>query len=859
MNNENSKRYSRVAKLIGILSGFILVLGTSYAVFRVTITGEKENVVSAGKLDVRVENEQNEIAINNALPQTEEEGKQNTPYTFDIVNRGNINAMYDLYLEVNNESTLDARVIRYYLTVVEDGEEKQITPVGNLITNEEENRKEGKKAYKIDTKYLDVNKTNNYKLYLWLDYDTEAEQAINKTFKANVRVDAEQIYKGNKLIKQVDVSENNDGSVTAYMYGNDTVVIKGQGQVKSGLSDSLVFANEEVLPNYKKVLQSMGVDVSNINTLDDLQKYIDSQDSNFNNQLDEQVFYICEKEVLKEMNKDSDKVTDYASLESYLRELGWINEEGNPTDVGDEFLVKSENKYNKNYSLEGYSPSKIVLEEGITNIPKGLFDGNNYITEVKIPNSVTSIGDNAFYNCFSLTSITIPNGVTRIGKWAFASCSNLTSITLPNSVTWINDNAFSYCSNLTSITIPNSVRSIFRSAFEGCKNLTSITIPNSVTSIDDKAFYNCFSLNSITIPDSVTRIGDSVFSNCASLKSINVDANNPNYISEDGILYNKNKTTLIMAPGGKSNVTIPSSVTSIGASAFYNCRNLTSITIPNSVTSIDVGTFYGCSNLNAITIPNSVTSIGASAFSYCSNLTSITIPDGVTRIGVGAFSYCSNLTSITLPKKLTSDFNSNWFTNCSSLKKVDIANDAINFSTYDGALYNKEQSKLLFVPVGKVSIELSNKLNTIGSYSFSNCRNLTSITISSSVTNIGDNAFFNCTSMKSINVDVKNPDYSSEDGVLYNKNKTTLIVAPGGKSNVTIPNSVTSIGDNAFYGCGITSITIPNSVTSIGSRAFYNCSNLTTINIDNTKAYVDANWDAEWMFRCDAKVNYLRQ
>ena len=499
MNNKNSKKYSKIAKLIGILSGFILVLGTSYAVFRVTTTGEKENVVSAGKLNVRIENEQNEITLNNALPQTEEEGKQNTPYIFDIVNRGNINAMYDLYLEVNNESTLDASLVRYYLTVIEDGEEKQITPVGNLITNEEENRKEGKKAYKIDTKYLDVNKTNNYKLYLWLDYDTEAEQAINKTFKANVRVDAEQIYKGNKLIRQVDVSENNDGSVTAYMYGNDTVVIKGQGQVKSGLSDSLVFANEEVLPNYKKVLQSMGVDVSNINTLDDLQKYIDSQDSNFNNQLDEQVFYICEKEVLKEMNKDSDKVTDYASLESYLRELGWINEEGNPTDVGDEFLVKSENKYNKNYSLEGYSPSKIVLEEGITNIPKGLFDGNNYITEVKIPNSVTSIGDNAFYNCFSLTSITIPNGVTRIGKWAFASCSNLTSITLQNGITSIGSYAFSFCTSLTSITLPNSVTSIGYEAFQYCSNLTSITIPNSVTSMGSYTFYNCSKLTTINI------------------------------------------------------------------------------------------------------------------------------------------------------------------------------------------------------------------------------------------------------------------------------------------------------------------------------------------------------------------------
>ena len=106
MNNKNSKRYSKIAKLIGILSGFILVLGTSYAVFRVTTTGEKENVVSAGKLDVRIENEQNEVHLENTLPQTEESGKQNTPYTFDVVNKGNINAMYDLSLEIQDDSTI---------------------------------------------------------------------------------------------------------------------------------------------------------------------------------------------------------------------------------------------------------------------------------------------------------------------------------------------------------------------------------------------------------------------------------------------------------------------------------------------------------------------------------------------------------------------------------------------------------------------------------------------------------------------------------------------------------------------------------------------------------------------------------
>ena len=614
MNNKNSKKYSKIAKLIGILSGFILVLGTSYAVFRVTTTGEKENVVSAGKLNVRIENEQNEITLNNALPQTEEEGKQNTPYIFDIVNRGNINAMYDLYLEVNNESTLDARVIRYYLTVVEDGEEKQITPVGNLITNEEENRKEGKKAYKIDTKYLDVNKTNNYKLYLWLDYDTEAEQAINKTFKANVRVDAEQIYKGNKLIRQVDVSENNDGSVTAYMYGNDTVVIKGQGQVKSGLSDSLKFVSDEVLPNYKKALKNMGADVSNINTVEDLQTYLDSQDRNFEMQLNDQITYICAKETLKDMNNDSDKVIDAESLTAYLQELGWMDEEGNQTDTGEEFITKFEAKYNKNYSFEGYSPSKIIIEKGITNIPDGLFSGNEYITEVKIPDSVQTIEANAFNSCSNLTSITLPNSITSIEHNTFYGCSSLTSITIPSSVTSIGYMAFDGCGKLTSITLQNGIKSIGNDAFRWCQKLTSITIPNSVTSIGSSAFYNCSSLTSITIPGGVTSIGNYAFGECASLKSINVEANNSNYLSEDGVLYNKNKTILIKAPEGKSNVTIPESVTEIGETAFSHCSNLTSITIPNSVTRIGSSAFSYCASLTSITIPNSVTKVKSTAF-----------------------------------------------------------------------------------------------------------------------------------------------------------------------------------------------------------------------------------------------------
>ncbi len=527
MNRENSKKYSRVAKLIGILSGFVFVLGTSYAVFRVTTTGKKENVVSAGKLDVRIENEQNEISLGNALPQTEEDGKKNTPYTFDVVNEGTIDAMYDLYIEVNNDSTLDAGLIRYYLTVIEDGEEeKQVTLEGTFITHKEENIKKGKRAYKIDTKDLEVNKTNKYKLYLWIDYDATMEKAMNKVFKANIRVDAEQT-KAKKLIRQVDASENADSSAIAYLYEDGTVVVKGTGKIKSGLSDSLKLVNAEVLVNYKKALQSLGVDTSNINDIEDLQSYLDSQDSNFKDQLNTQLTYMAYKEVLQEINMDSDKVTDYDSLMNYLYELGWLT---SSTAAGQEYFEKCDNNMYYHYSIVSNNPNKIVIKDGITNIPSGLFQENESIVEVTLPNSVKSIDDYAFYNCINLKSITISSSVTSIGKSAFDTCNSLTSITIPNSVTSIGKSAFSSCSSLASVTLSNNITSIEDGLFLNCRDLTSITIPNGVTSIGASAFASCESISAITIPNSVKSVGIFAFKEWSSSQTINID-NTKDYVS----------------------------------------------------------------------------------------------------------------------------------------------------------------------------------------------------------------------------------------------------------------------------------------------------------------------------------------
>ena len=250
---------------------------------------------------------------------------------------------------------------------------------------------------------------------------------------------------------------------------------------------------------------------------------------------------------------------------------------------------------------------------------KRIFLNGEEISNLVIPDGVTSIGDYAFYDCSGLTSIEIPDSVTSVGTAAFAWCSGLASITIPAGVTSIENLTFWHCSGLTSITVPETVTSIGSQAFDGCSGLTSITIPTGVTSIGSSAFVDCSGLTTITIPNGVTSIESSSFKGCSGLESIS----------------------------------IPSSVTSIGNSAFSGCSSLTSISIPIRVTSIGNFAFEGCFGLTSISFSSlslsRLTSIGSSAFQRCSSLTRIQIPDGVTSIGSYAFRFCSSLSTLSLP------------------------------------------------------------------------------------------------------------------------------------------------------------------------------------------------------------------
>ena len=412
-----------------------------------------------------------------------------------------------------------------------------------------------------------------------------------------------------------------------------------------------------------------------------------------------------------------------------------------------------------------YSSDKGVLfnknKTEIICYPAGIKD-----TIYLIPSSVTSIAKRAFEDCSNLTNIKMPDRVSYIGDLAFARCTSLVNITIPDSMTSISYGTFSGCTNLTSIKIPNSVTSISYRAFSGCKSLTSITIPDSVTSIDELVFEDCTCLTSITIPDSVTEVSDRAFIGCTSLTAINVAIENQYYASANGVLYNKDKTTIIYYPDGKKdkNYKIPDGVTSIGEYAFDDCTSLTSITIPNSVTSIGEYAFYGCASLTSILIPNSVTEIDDSAF-----------------IG------------------------------CTSLATINVATGNRNYVSVDGVLYNKNKTELIRYPDGKKdkNYTIIDGVTSVGQLAFCGCTSFTSVTIPNSVTEIGSSAFRNCTSLTNITI----PNSVTSVGSCAFMGCTSL-------TSITIPDSVTYIG---AYALGYSRIISLSEIEKIEGFKIYCC------------------------------------
>lgn len=295
---------------------------------------------------------------------------------------------------------------------------------------------------------------------------------------------------------------------------------------------------------------------------------------------------------------------------------------------------------------------KVEIEDGVSSVGAYALCGLPQVTNVYLPDSLSSIKNHAFWGCDSLSLVNIPNSVANIDHHAFERCEALKSIRIPGSVKTIGEYAFQYCSNLDeiilengvqsiggcafsdtsveTIVIPGSVETIGSNAFSSCHSLRNITLENGIKVLWGNAFNYCENLESLYIPTSVSSIeGLGFATGCTSLKEIQVSRKNAHFLSEEGVLFNKDMTIMIRYPAKKTGpYVIPSSVTRVGYESFESCIHLTDITIPNTVTIIEGNAFGGCIGLTTVHIPASVNSSVGGSFQNCDNLTTFTVdPD----------------------------------------------------------------------------------------------------------------------------------------------------------------------------------------------------------------------------------------
>ena len=381
----------------------------------------------------------------------------------------------------------------------------------------------------------------------------------------------------------------------------------------------------------------------------------------------------------------------------------------------------------KDLYINGEKITDLVIPNNVTTIGDNVFYGCKSLSSIVIPNSVTSIGDNAFRNCCNLQSINIPNSVTSIGNYAFSGCKSLNSVNIPNSITTISQGAFYDCEGLISVRIPNSVTTIGNSAFTYCYGMMAVNIPNSVTTIDEAAFNGCSSLTSISIPSTVSYIGDNAFKNCSKLYIYCVVESKPsgwssnwNYSNcavfwgaklDGDFAYRVTNTALYEAEiigylGNNNNVKLPDeiainafskcTVTGIGANAFKNRTNLTSIIIPCTVKNIGNYAFNGCTGLTEV---SAFGAVGNYAFCGCTGLVSVTVLGS--GIGNNAFSNCSSLKNVIVAGS-TQSIGDYAFANCYNLDSL-VVKCQTPPSIYSNTFQSVDKNNPVYVPCGSVN------------------------------------------------------------------------------------------------------------------------------------------------------------
>ena len=410
------------------------------------------------------------------------------------------------------------------------------------------------------------------------------------------------------------------------------------------------------------------------------------------------------------------------------------------------------------------------VEYSVTGIGEYAFRKCSALTQVTLPNSVTSIGESAFRECSALAQVNIPGSVTDIGNWAFNECAALTHITIPDGVAAIGYGTFQNCSALAQVNIGSGVGTIGEYAFYICSSLAEVTIPDNVTSIESNAFKSCSSLREVTIGNGLAGMGDSAFANCKSLTCFNVASGNTAFCAEDGVLFSKDKSTLVQYPAGKAETTyaIPGGVTRLGTEAFYGCSSLLTL------------------HCGTATPP----ALGSNCFKS-SGITTVFIPAGTLEAYTSAwgngYTYIEEwelTVHVETPGGLEAALNGH---NSSKITRLTITG---TLNGTDFSLINNDMTRLYALDISGITN------TTLPDEVFAVNTTLLQVDLPSQLTAIPVWAFLRCS-------------------------------IPA----ISIPESVTSIGKEAFYKCtALTQVTIPEGVTSMGSRAFANCTALTRVN-----------------------------
>ncbi len=452
--------------------------------------------------------------------------------------------------------------------------------------------------------------------------------------------------------------------------------------------------------------------------------------------------------------------------------------------------------------------SAIGIPVNVRYIGEEAFSYCDSIIRIIIPDSVTYMGEYAFSYCGSLKSVTIGEALTSISKGAFRGCEALESVSVGTKVTAVDEYAFYDCTSLYSASIPGNLMSIGEFAFYGCESFTQIDIGATVETVGDYAFFGCSgsksitvggavktigefafawcsSLETVTLGESVSEIGNCFLLGCRSLESIQVPSANKNFIIEDGVLFDKNKTKLLrcIPMSRKTYYTIPSGVSEIQGGAFSHCEDLVYVSFPDGVTIVGDRAFYGCTYLLDVELSRSVTTINDYAFYDCPRLSNISLPAKLSFIGEEVFGYCS------------------------SLKKMEVSSENKYFIFEKGALFTKDKEELVvYLPSNTASYYMIPSTVKIIRYgAFVDCDNLTEIIIPKGVIEIQGDAFADC-------------DYIKE---------------------VIIPSTVTKLGEWAFYYCeSLEGVLIEGNITSIERGTFWRCEKLYIVGFCSSVTYI---------------------